>query len=213
MGYGLRIHCQLCLLLYGCATAQHACSNCAKPFDYDTSMYDDKVTCAKCKDRFGFMYYPVMGEMVNKIRESEAEEEAKRRNAEEREARARARTAGVSSSGKTKDKGDTDDDHLLSLVGKCAIDEECPICGKRVASKHRSHVEVCLKNPPPPKKTRKVRKFIENDDSDCDDGKLTRRRKPSTTTRTTRKPSLASKKPTPKKTRAKRRRADSDDSD
>ncbi|CUG90840.1 Hypothetical protein, putative, partial [Bodo saltans] len=71
MGYGLKIHCQLCLLLYGCATATHVCS-CSKSFDYDSSLYDSKVTCTgKCKKSFGFMYYPVTGEHLNKIREAD----------------------------------------------------------------------------------------------------------------------------------------------
>lgn len=204
MGYGLRIHCQLCLLLYGCATAVHACTYCSKPFDFDASQYDSKVPCQKCKKTIGFMYYPVTGEQVNKIREDELKEEAKRRDAEEREARARAR-GGPASSAKQND-----DDHVLSLVGKCVVDEECPICGKRVASKHRSHVEACLKNPPPPKKTRKVRKFIEDDD-ESDDDKPRRRRAASS--KPSRGSSLASKKTPAPKRAVRRKRGRDDDSD
>lgn len=205
MGYGLRIHCQLCLLLYGCATATHACG-CGRPFDYDTSMYDSKVLCGngKCKKSFGFMYYPVTGEHLNKIREADQEEEAKRRNAEEREARARAR-GGDDKPAPSGAK--VSDDEMLTLVGKCVVDEECPICNKRVASKHRSHVEACLKNPPAPKKTRVVRKFIDDDDKRSSSKPKPKASKPKP------KASLGTKGKPAKPQRRKRNRDSDDDSD
>lgn len=200
MGYGLRIHCQLCLLLFGCATAVHACPFCDAPFDYDASEYDDKKCCGKCKKCFGFSYFPVTGDLVNKIREAEEAEEQKRRDAADREARmlARQKSSGeapTAAHGKTVDE-------VLELVGQCAVNEECPLCRKRVASKHRSHVESCLLNPVAPKKTPQIRKFLVDD---MDEGK----KKPAARKPAAKKSTLASKK-APAKKRAREYWSDSD---
>ena len=198
MAYGLRVHCQLCLLLFGCATAGHRTPCCNGSFDYDTSMYDDQIQCRKCKKSMGFMYYPVTQQQIDQIEETARAEERKKADANEREARAKARATNTD-----------EDDELLTLVGKCIVDEQCPICGKGVFSKHHAHVSACKTNPPPPKKTRQVRKFIEEDQSDDSDSeKKTRRRRAAPAAK--KSAALATKKKTAPK---KRRRNDYSDSD
>lgn len=184
MGYGLRIHCQLCLLLYGCAAATHCCVSCDRSFDYDTSMYDGVIKCAnsKCAKSFGLAYYPVTGELVNRIREEEEAEAAKRQLAAEREARARARVGGDAKPSVAAHAG-VSEDKMLEYIGSCVVSEQCPLCFKTVKSKHRAHVEECVKNPPAPKKQRRVINFI--DDSD----KKKRSRSTSSTARNTKRKS------------------------
>lgn len=128
MGYGLKVHCQLCLFVFGCATAVHRCPYCPKTFDFDVSMYDESITCGGCKKTFGFPYFPVTEDMVENIRASEREEESKRRQQDERAERAAARSRSAA---------DADDDKLLELIGRCAVEEQCPICQKSRSEERR----------------------------------------------------------------------------
>eukprot|EP00331_Platyophrya_macrostoma_P027377 CAMPEP_0176438062 /NCGR_PEP_ID=MMETSP0127-20121128/19042_1 /TAXON_ID=938130 /ORGANISM="Platyophrya macrostoma, Strain WH" /LENGTH=402 /DNA_ID=CAMNT_0017821905 /DNA_START=43 /DNA_END=1251 /DNA_ORIENTATION=+ len=149
MGYGLKVHCQLCLFVFGCATAVHGCPHCGKPFDYDISMYDDAIRCVSCKKSFRCPYYPVLAEMVDTIRNAEASEAATQQQHSERAERAAARH-----------RNDDDDQKMLELIGKCVVEEECPLCNKRVTRGHRSHVEACAKSPSTAKKPRQVKTFV-----------------------------------------------------
>jgi hypothetical protein len=202
MGYGLKVHCQLCLFVFGCATAIHRCPFCPKTFEYDVSLYDVPMKCGGCKRTYHFPYFPVTQDMVDNIRASEREEEAKRRQQDERAERAAARS---------RTAADTEDEKLLELIGRCAVEEQCPICQKSVTRKHRDHVTECLKNPPPAKKAKQVRKFLVDDVSDdSDGGKKRSRRTPAAS-----KSKLASKKKpaAPAATKKRPRRKASSDSD
>ncbi|KPI88888.1 hypothetical protein ABL78_2005 [Leptomonas seymouri] len=142
--WGKRVHCQLCLFEFGCATALHNCPHCSAAFDYDVSMYDAVQSCKRCKKQFGFPYYPVNQHLIDQIALEEWKERKDREKAAEREARARARHGT---------RGNVDDDSAESektqlLVGTCVMDEECPLCHARVKSKHRSHVLECLAKSP-----------------------------------------------------------------
>jgi curved DNA-binding protein CbpA len=134
--WGKKVHCQLCLFEFGCATALHNCPHCNAPFDYDVSMYDEVQTCQKCKKQFGFPYYPVNQHLIDQIALEEWRERKERAKAAEREARARAR----------HDSGDAEQTQLW--IGTCIMEEECPLCHQRVKSKHRSHVLECLAKSP-----------------------------------------------------------------
>ncbi|KPA74069.1 hypothetical protein ABB37_09371 [Leptomonas pyrrhocoris] len=135
--WGKKVHCQLCLFEFGCATALHNCPHCSAPFDYDVSMYDELQTCKRCKKQFGFPYYPVNQHLIDQIALEEWRERKDREKAAQREARARARHDDGAESEKTQ-----------LLVGTCIMDEECPLCHARVKSKHRNHVLECLAKSP-----------------------------------------------------------------
>ncbi|KAG5499701.1 hypothetical protein JIQ42_05182 [Leishmania sp. Namibia] len=136
--WGRKVHCQLCLFQFGCATALHGCPHCRAPFDYDASMYDAVQTCQRCKRQFGFPYYPVNQHLIDQIALEEWRERMEREKADAREARARARHGGSS------DEASAAEEKRQLLVGTCIMEEECPLCHKRVKSKHRAHVEACL---------------------------------------------------------------------
>ncbi|GET89618.1 hypothetical protein, conserved [Leishmania tarentolae] len=139
--WGKKVHCQLCLFEFGCATALHGCPHCRAPFDYDVSMYDTVQTCQRCRRKFGFPYYPVSQHLIDQIALEEWRERMDRRKTSEREARARARHGGDKDAAAAAEKM-----HLL--VGTCIMEEQCPLCHKRVKSKHRAHVEVCMSKTP-----------------------------------------------------------------
>ena len=138
--WGKKVHCQLCLLEFGCATALHNCPHCSAAFDYDVSMYDELHTCKKCKKQFGFPYYPVNQHLIDQIALEEWKEKKERAKAAEREARARARRGG--------DDDSAESEKTQLLIGTCIMDEECPLCHQRVKSKHRGHVLECLAKSP-----------------------------------------------------------------
>ncbi|TPP52124.1 DnaJ domain family protein [Leishmania donovani] len=140
--WGKKVHCQLCLFQFGCATALHGCPHCSAPFDYDASMYDTVQTCQRCKRQFGFPYYPVSQHLIDQIALEEWRERMERQKTSEREARARARHGGGG-----RDEA-TATEKMQLLVGTCIMEEECPLCHKRVKSKHRAHVEECMATPP-----------------------------------------------------------------
>lgn len=141
--WGKKVHCQLCLFQFGCATALHGCPHCSAPFDYDASMYDTVQTCQRCKRQFGFPYYPVSQHLIDQIALEEWRERMERQKTSEREARARARHGGGGS-----DEATATEEKMELLVGTCIMEEECPLCHKRVKSKHRAHVEECMATPP-----------------------------------------------------------------
>ncbi|KAL7697505.1 hypothetical protein NQL31_003509 [Lotmaria passim] len=138
--WGKKVHCQLCLFEFGCATALHNCPHCSAAFDYDVSMYDELHTCKKCKKQFGFPYYPVNQHLIDQIALEEWKEKKERAKAAEREARARARRGG--------DDDSAESEKTQLLIGTCIMDEECPLCHQRVKSKHRGHVLECLAKSP-----------------------------------------------------------------
>ncbi|KAG5502031.1 hypothetical protein JKF63_04308 [Porcisia hertigi] len=135
--WGKKVHCQLCLFQFGCATALHACPHCSAPFEYDVSMYDVIQTCQRCKKQFGFPYYPVNQHLIDQVALEEWRERMDRQKTSEREARARARRGGAS------DDASAAEEEMQLLVGTCIMEERCPLCNRRVKSKHRSHVEEC----------------------------------------------------------------------
>ncbi|KAK7197712.1 DnaJ domain containing protein [Novymonas esmeraldas] len=135
--WGKKVHCQLCLFQFGCATAVHGCPHCSTPFDYDVSMYDAVQTCTRCKKEFGFPYYPVSQHLIDQIALEEWRERVERQKASEREARARARR------GDDGDAAAAAEEKMQLLVGTCIMEEQCPLCHKRVKSKHRAHVQEC----------------------------------------------------------------------
>lgn len=141
--WGKKVHCQLCLFQFGCATALHGCPHCSAPFDYDASMYDTVQTCQRCKRQFGFPYYPVSQHLIDQIALAEWRERMERQKASEREARARARHGGGG-----RDEVAAAEEEMQLLVGTCIMEEECPLCHKRVKSKHRAHVEGCMGTTP-----------------------------------------------------------------
>ncbi|EAN76279.1 hypothetical protein, conserved [Trypanosoma brucei brucei TREU927] len=139
---GKKVHCETCLCRFGCATALHACPNCQRGFDYDVTMYDTEVKCGSCKKAFGFPYYPVNQHLIDLVGLEEWRERAEREKAVERTQRAARRRAGESDA----------QDELHTLVGTCIVEEQCPICKKAVVSRHRQHVEACLKISPADRK-------------------------------------------------------------
>ncbi|KAG5476551.1 hypothetical protein LSCM1_04266 [Leishmania martiniquensis] len=133
-----KVHCQLCLFQFGCATALHGCPHCSTPFDYDVSMYDAVQTCQRCRKQFGFPYYPVSQHLIDLLALEEWRERMDREKANAREARARARHGGGS------DEAIAAEEKRQLLLGTCIMEEECPLCHQRVKSKHRAHVEACM---------------------------------------------------------------------
>lgn len=131
--WGRQVHCQLCLLYFGSATALHSCPYCAKNFDYDASMYENVTKCRHCKQSFGFPYYPVNQMLVDQVALDVWKANEERRTASERAARAKRR-------GATEPV-----DKVMSLLGQCITDERCPLCSKLVRSRHRAHIEDCLR--------------------------------------------------------------------
>jgi hypothetical protein len=142
MAYGVKVHCETCLLHYGWATALHCCPRCKKQVDYDPENYNKQVVCGHCRGAFGYRHFPVddrvLGELAAK-REREGAEAAARSEREDRMAR-RGRAHGAS-------------DDLDMKVGECLVEDRCPNCRKAVKSKHRDHVIACLASgqKPPPK--------------------------------------------------------------
>jgi len=53
--------CGMCMLNFGCMTAEHQCPFCKRPFEYGPSDYHRKRICgnAGCDREFGFMQHPV----------------------------------------------------------------------------------------------------------------------------------------------------------
>ncbi|CAJ1028526.1 hypothetical protein Q4I30_004905 [Leishmania utingensis] len=142
--WGKKVHCQLCLFHFGCATALHGCPHCRAPFDYDVSMYDSVQTCQRCRKQFGFPYYPVNQYLIDQVALEEWRERMDQQQASEREARARARRGG----GDGSDGASAEEERMQLLVGTCIMEEVCPLCHKRIKSKHRSHVEGCMAKDP-----------------------------------------------------------------
>ncbi|EPY34474.1 hypothetical protein STCU_01566 [Strigomonas culicis] len=138
--WGKKIHCQTCLFRFGSATALHSCPHCTCPFDYDASLYDTTIICKRCKATIGFPYAPVSQMAIDQVRHDEWQEERARAERDEREQRLRARHGGVSA----------DEEKTEMLIGQCMVDEQCPLCHRRVKSKHRLHVVDCLKGTPAP---------------------------------------------------------------
>jgi len=135
-----QVHCQLCLFVFGCATALHSCPHCQSSFEYDSSLYDSVVTCQKCSKTFGFPYYPVNQHLIDQNTLEAWRETREREKTKARETRARARRGDA---GDTGGEADGDSEKLQLLIGACIMEEECPLCHKRVKSKHRLHVMEC----------------------------------------------------------------------
>eukprot|EP00796_Vickermania_ingenoplastis_P004005 gene4005-2860_t len=132
--WGRKAHCQLCLCRFGSATARHSCPHCEAPFTYDASMYDQTIKCkGKCKKTFGFPYFPVNQALIDQIALDEWKLQKEKEKASERDRRAAAR------SGRGKSAVDPEQERLQLTLGACIMDSECPICGKRVTAKHRTH--------------------------------------------------------------------------
>lgn len=143
--WGKRVHCQLCLFVFGSATALHGCPHCTAVFDYDASMYDTTVHCAKCKKEFGFPYYPVNQHLIDQIALEDWKEQRERERVKEREARMKARRGGK--------EPDDDEEQLALLVGTCIMSEQCPLCNRRIKSQHRAHVQECRRLTPEARKS------------------------------------------------------------
>lgn len=137
--WGRKAHCQLCLCQFGSATARHSCPYCEAPFHYDASMYDSLYQCkGKCKKSFGFPYFPVNQSLIDQIALDEWKMQKEREKAAERDRRASGRRGRGSHE-------DSAENQLSVAIATCVMDHECPLCGKKVKSKHRSHVEECMK--------------------------------------------------------------------
>nr|CCD12342.1 unnamed protein product [Trypanosoma congolense IL3000] len=135
---GKKIHCETCLCRFGCATAFHACPHCKCAFDYDATMYDSQIDCTRCKKVFGFPYYPVNQNLIDLVRLEEWRERVERESALERTQRANRRHREASE----------EQNELHTLVGTCIVEEKCPLCKAPVTSRHRRHVEGCMKKSP-----------------------------------------------------------------
>lgn len=170
--WGKKVHCQLCLFVFGSATALHSCPHCETSFTYDASMYDSVIECRCCHRRLGFPYYPVNQRLIDTVVHEEWRLRRERARAAERELRARRRQHSLAAhssaavcesvnvmkskrsgqrgsvrSASSASAGLTDaDDRLTMLVGSCVVEETCPLCHQRVRSRHRSHVESCLQS-------------------------------------------------------------------
>ncbi|KAH9577649.1 hypothetical protein LSM04_001496 [Trypanosoma melophagium] len=132
---GKKVHCETCLCRFGCATALHSCPHCSGNFDYDVSMYDETIECNRCNQTIGFPYYPVNQQLIDlvKLEEWREQEEAKRtRERDERAARRNQSEDGTS-------------EEFHQLLGTCIVNEICPLCQRTITSRHRQHIDACLK--------------------------------------------------------------------
>lgn len=136
MQHDVKIHCETCVLEYGWPTALHGCPHCRRVTDYHPDMFDGVSTCNGCHKQFAYEHHDVNPRILAQV-------EAKREAAERDEKDRRDREARAAQRAGRQDAGS----ELDMLVGQCIIDEQCPVCRKRVASKHRAHVEMCQSRP------------------------------------------------------------------
>lgn len=134
MRFAARVFCSTCLFQFGCVTGLHYCPHCKRPVDYDNSMYHKKCTCPHCRKDYGFMYYKLQPQLVLAIRAQAAEEEKAEKKRREREQRTRHGRQGV----------DEEEERMITILGQCIVEEQCPLCHQQVKSKHRAHVTECL---------------------------------------------------------------------
>lgn len=137
--WGRKAHCQLCLCRFGSATARHGCPFCNKPFYYDASMYDSVQKCSSCKKSFGFRYYPVNQFLIDQVTLGEWKEAQEKMRSAERDQRARQRL-----SGRSRKAIDSKEDEVDLVIGTCVMEDQCPICAKKVTTQHRAHTLKCL---------------------------------------------------------------------
>ena len=194
MGHNFKVHCDTCLFYFGAATARHQCPMCHKIHgDYDSSMYGSGCDCPACHRRYvprqvvvpDAVLLEKKAEERNRLDKEERDRERAQRLAQRRAGGGDPDDAGATSTTTTATgsslPGGVSADELLELIGKCMVEEQCPLCHKRVGSKHRDHVAHCLANPPVASKRRRCQVTIVKDADDSgsdDDGGGRRKRKP-----------------------------------
>jgi hypothetical protein len=82
------------------------------------------------------------------LKRKQAEREAQQKKNDARAERANRRVR------------DSDEDKTIEHIGFAIVNDKCPICWKKVESKHKQHVLACMENPPEQKKPRVVRNII-----------------------------------------------------
>lgn len=142
MAFNAKIHCEVCVLAYGWATAHHYCPLCRRGLEFDRDQYDSEISCTHCRKGFWYARHSIDDRMVAEMAERREQEQTERAAREQRDARA-------------ADRAGTKDDDMDLKVGECIVEERCPLCRKTVKSKHRDHVQRCVANgvrpaPPPP---------------------------------------------------------------
>ena len=176
MAYGAKTFCEVCLFQFSWASAEHCCPFCSRSVEYDVRQFDQKVSCTCCSRSYGYYRASVTAQELDEMNAKLDHEKKMNIDAQEREQRRLAREQKQEGkNGEVADSSSRQDQD--QLIGQCVVDGKCPICRRKVMSKHSSHVAHCIANPPAPQQRRQVNKVVVCDESNSDNDKPKRKKR------------------------------------